>query len=238
MMNQLIWGMEYGSKTLARHYIFSKWITFVQKIANRMTASAVQSAPPQTVRAKGKPKPVTWPEFQKRYLEREDGYKYEWLNGEVVKFKGMDYTQFYIVKNLQQHFEQMRLSGQVNGILMPEGDIFFGPNHRRPDVAYLTDEQIAYTAYGENQVPEFVIEVISNNDQLNAVADKMGNYRSAGVRVVWLILPNRREVQVFSGENLKRMLVCTEEDVCSAAPVLPAFEMSANDIFNKPPKPA
>ncbi|MBC7776828.1 MAG: Uma2 family endonuclease [Phycisphaerae bacterium] len=187
--------------------------------------------------ANGKSKYVSWPEFQKHYLHREDGYKYEWLNGEVAKFKGVDYTQFYIACNLWNLFEQLLAIGQASGILMSGGDIFFGQNHRRPDLAYLTDEQIARTAYGENQVPQFVIEVISSNDQLNAVADKMGNYRSAGVQVVWLILPNRREVQVFSGEKLNRMAVCSEDDLCSAAPALPAFEMTANEIFRKPPKP-
>ena len=214
---------------------------FCKKLELSMTATAAQTIP-TAAKVRGhktlaKPKHVSWPEFQKRYLEREDSYKYEWLNGEIAKFKRMDYTQFYIVRNLRNLFEQLRSLGHLSGILMPEGDIFFGKNHRRPDVAYLTDEQVDRTAYGENQVPQFVIEVISSNDQLNAVADKMGNYRSAGVQVVWLILPNRREVQVFAGEKLKRMSVCTEDDICSAAPALPAFEMTANEIFRKPPKP-
>ena len=194
--------------------------------------------PPTTASASpAQPKRISWPDFQKRYLNREDGYKYEWLNGEVVKFKSMDYTQFFIIRNLRNLFEELRALGSVSGILMPEGDIFFGPNHRRPDVAYLTDEQIDRTAYGENQVPQFVIEVVSSRDQMNAVTDKMGNYRNAGVQVVWLILPNHRQVQVFSGERLNRMTVCIEDDLCSAGPVLPMFEMTANEVFLKPPKP-
>lgn len=203
-----------------------------------MTAIAAPTVPTalQSTR-RGESKHISWPEFQKRFADREDGYKYEWLNGEVAKFKGMDYTQFFILENLLAHFERLKFKKAVEGRLIPEGDIFFGVNHRRPDVAYLTMVQIARTAYGENQVPQFVIEVISSNDQLNAIADKMGNYRSAGVQVVWLILPKRREVQVFSGEKLNRMSVCTEDELCTAAPALPAFEMTANDIFHKPPKP-
>jgi len=72
---------------------------------------------------------------------------------------------------------------------------------------------------------------------MNAVTDKMGTYRNAGVQVVWLFLPNHRQVQVFSGERLNRMTVCTDDDLCSAAPVLPTFEMTANDVFRKPQKP-
>jgi len=202
-----------------------------------MTASATMTPPTAAPLTPAQAKPISWPDFQKRYLSREDSYKYEWLNGEVVKFKNMDYTQFFIIRNLRNLFEQLRALGKLSGILMPEGDIFFGANHRRPDVAYLTDEQVDRTAYGENQVPHFVIEVVSSRDQMNAVTDKMGNYRSAGVQVVWLILPNHRQVQVFSGEKLNRMTVCMDDDLCSAAPVLPAFEMTANDVFQKPPKP-
>ena len=187
--------------------------------------------------AKGSAKHISWSEFQRRYLGREDGFKYEWLNGEVAKFKSMDYTQFFIIRKLRDLFERLRISGKVSGILMPEGDIFFGPNHRRPDVAYLTDEQVDRTAYGENQVPKFVIEVVSSRDQMNAVTDKIGNYRNAGVKVVWLILPNYRQVQVFSGEKLNRMVVCMDDDLCSATPALPDFEMTANEVFRMPPKP-
>ncbi|MFN0035539.1 MAG: Uma2 family endonuclease [Saprospiraceae bacterium] len=202
-----------------------------------MTASASIAAPTAVPNTRNQPNHISWPEFQKRYLSRENGYKYEWLNGEVVKFKSMDYTQFFIIRNLRNLFEQLRSAGKLSGILMPEGDIFFGANHRRPDVAYLTDKQVDRTAYGENQVPQFVIEVVSSNDQMNAVTDKMENYRSSGVQTVWLILPKHRQVQVFSGENLNRMTVCTDEDICSASPALPAFEMTANDVFRKPPKP-
>ena len=199
-----------------------------------MTAPASIETPNKPI---CQPKRISWSEFEKRYLSRENGYKYEWLNGEVVRFKAMDYTQFFILENLLAHFDTLKSENAIDGRLVPEGDIFFGLNHRRPDVAYLTLMQIARTAYGENQVPQFVIEVVSSNDQMNAVTSKMDNYRSAGVQVVWLILPNHHQVHVFSGEKLNRMTVCTEDDVCSAAPVLPLFEMTANDVFRKPAKP-
>lgn len=30
-------------------------------------------------------KSISWADFQKKYLSREDNYKYEWLNGIVEK---------------------------------------------------------------------------------------------------------------------------------------------------------
>ncbi len=201
-----------------------------------MTAAAIQQRNQGT--PNGKSRSISWNEFQKRYQDREDGNKYEWVNGTVVKSKQMDYTQFYIVQNLLRAFETLRSAGKTAGMLIMEGDIFFGPNHRRPDIAYLTDEQIATTAYGENQVPAFVMEVISTHDQANLIHQKMENYRDAGVQVVWHIFPLIGQVHIYSGKKLKQMMVCQGEDVCSAAPVLPAFVLTVSQMLQKPPKPA
>jgi Uma2 family endonuclease len=186
----------------------------------------------------GQQKYISWEAFQKKYLIREDSYKYEWLNGTVEKTKRyMDYTQLFIVKNLVAFFRQLLNDNKADGELLSEGDIFFLENHRRPDIFYMTDKQLAYTAHGQNQVPPFVIEIVSNRDQINKVTHKMQNYRDAGVQVVWHLFPNYEEVHVYSGKNLTSMLVCKAADICSAKPVLPHFEISVNDIFKKPPMP-
>lgn len=200
-----------------------------------MTAAAIQQR--NQGAPNGKTRPISWNEFQKRYLDREDGNKYEWVNGTVVKSKQMDYTQFYIVQNLLRAFEVLRNTGKTAGMLIMKGDIFFGPNHRRPDIAYLTDEQIARTAHGENQVPGFIIEVISTHDQANLIHQKMENYRDAGVQVVWHIFPLIGQVHIYMGKQLKQMVVCRSEDLCSAAPALPALAITVSDLLQKPPKP-
>lgn len=201
-----------------------------------MTAAAIQQRNHDA--PNGKARSLSWNEFQKRYLGREDGNKYEWVNGTVVKSKQMDYTQFYIVQNLLRLFEALRSTEKAAGMLVMEGDIFFGANHRRPDIAYLTDEQIARTAHGENQVPAFVLEVISTHDQANLIHQKMENYRNAGVQVVWHIFPQIGQVHIYSGKKLKHMVVCQGDELCSAAPVLPKFAISVSDMLQKPPKPA
>ena len=186
----------------------------------------------------GTQKYVSWEDFKKKYLSREDNYKYEWLNGSIEKTKRtMDFTQLYILRNLLQAFRPLVNAGKVTGEIMSEGDIFFAEVHRRPDIFYLTDEQVDRTAYGENQVPAFVIEVISTNDQINKMHLKMQNYRSANVQIVWHILPQVQEVHVYWGEDLRLMRVCKDDDMCTAAPVLPDFIVTANDVFRKPPKP-
>jgi Uma2 family endonuclease len=182
-----------------------------------------------------KKREISWETFQKRYLQREDGFKYEWVGGLVVKTeRSMDKTQLYIQRNLQAFFRNLLFENKVSGEIIAEPDLFFLKNHRRPDMAWLTDEQIDKLAdSSEVEIPAFVIEVISNNDQTNKVKDKMINYRDAGVQVVWQIFPNQQQVDVYTGTFLEKMTVCFGEKLCSAAPVLLDFVMPANAIFYK-----
>lgn len=180
-------------------------------------------------------KPVSWTDFQRRYLSKEDGFKYEWLNGTIEKTKrSMDKTQLYILRNLQNYFMALRAAGKITGNLIPEPDLFFANNHRRPDVAWLTDEQIDRLAYDSREVPAFVIEIISTHDQINRVELKMDDYRAAGVQVVWLVFPATEKVHVYTGTGLARMSVVTGEQPCTAAPAVAHFEMPANVLLKKP----
>ena len=106
--------------------------------------------------------------------------------------------------------------------------------NRKPDIFYFTEEQADAASLGENPIPEFIIEVISTTDQLNYMVDKMNDYRAAGVKVVWHIFTSKNEVHVYTGTNLTSMTVCKGETVCSAAPVLPVFNLSVSDIFKLP----
>jgi Uma2 family endonuclease len=181
---------------------------------------------------------ISWTDFQKKYLHREDGYTYEWLDGVVEKTKSnMEQTQFYILKNLQKLFRSLIQEGKIDGELIQEGDLFFLSHHRKPDIAYLSSEQIDLCTFGEKQVPLFVIEVISNSDGINRVNRKMQDYRAAGVKVVWNIFPQVEEVHVYFGDNLDDAVINRGEKICSAAPVLPDFLISAKDVFKKPIKP-
>jgi len=93
------------------------------------------------------PERISWEDFQAEYLTREDAYKYEWLDGIVEKTeRAMNYTQLFILRNLLIFFNKLVNSGKADGLLIPEPDVFFLKNHRRPDVAYFTDKQIDRTA--------------------------------------------------------------------------------------------
>lgn len=197
------------------------------------SATASQSSPlvtplPAAKPVTNQPKKISWAEFEARYLTKEDRYKYEWVDGQVIKtLREMNQRQQLILVNLQDFLEKSWHSAQKKGKLLAEVDTFFDGNLRRPDIAYFSAEQIAAIPSG-NQVPKFVIEIISKTDQIALVHQKMQDYRKAKVQVVWHVFPELKEIHVYHGDQ---MTICWGEKICSADPVLPEMQLAAQDVF-------
>ena len=100
-----------------------------------MTAIAVQAERHsfQKTFLNGQKKQISWVEFQKRYLHRDDKFKYEWVNGFVEKTpRTMNQLQQIIFDNLVDFFDKLRAEGKVNGRLSAEVDTFFLDKVHRP----------------------------------------------------------------------------------------------------------
>ncbi len=170
--------------------------------------------------------PRTLSEFKR--FDAEDGFKYEWNDGELIKFTGINKTQAYIYQKLNTLFIKLGLWN--HGTLFLEYDVWLsGIQMRRPDIAYLSNNQVNLGRYSEDAIPEFVIEILSGNDNINKVEEKIIEYYKAGVKIVWLIYPSLQMVHVYSSR--KEVKICTENDVCSANSLLAGFEITVNELF-------
>ncbi len=174
---------------------------------------------------------VSLESFLARYPNREDPYKYEWNNGVVEKKpRTMNRDQLKILQNLMRLFTRTTAYAAM-GELLSEVDMLMKTvgRTRRADIAYMSGEQMRVASNGELSVCTFVAEVISKNDQINEVEEKLAEYFDNGVQVVWVIFPKLKQVKVY--RSVRDITVCFGDDVCSAAPTLPDFEISVNDIF-------
>jgi Uma2 family endonuclease len=170
--------------------------------------------------------PRTMEEFQN--WEPNDGFKYEWNDGELIKFTGMNKRQVKIYDLLLRLFIE---KGYIQlGTFVAEYDVILsGIQMRRPDIAYLTKTQIESADKGTDEIPEFAIEIISGNDNINHVEEKIGEYFKAGVKVLWLIFPDGQSVHVYTSR--RDVKICIENDICSANPVLPEFEIGVDVLL-------
>lgn len=172
---------------------------------------------------------ISLEDFLRNYSDMEDGYKYEWNNGIIEKTNAMDQTQFSIQDALFRKFIHTE-TFKKGGLLTSEGDMrTLKKQLRRPDLAIYTGEQLAKMKKKENQIAPWVGEVISENDQINPVKNKVKEYFKAGVKVVWLIFPKFKEVEVYTSPvDVK---ICRGKTKISAAPAIPDFELTVNELF-------
>ena len=170
--------------------------------------------------------PKTLEEF--KAWEPEDEFKYEWNDGEIIKFVGMNKTQFHIFGILNRFF--ISKGYWQTGTFITEQDVqLTGIQMRRPNIAYFSIEQEGKMRQGEDEIPEFLIEIISGSDNAYKIEEKITEYFKAGVRVMWLIYPENQIIHVYTSR--KQVKICTDDDICSAKPILPEFELSVNAIF-------
>ncbi|MGB7338711.1 MAG: Uma2 family endonuclease [Phototrophicaceae bacterium] len=107
-----------------------------------------------------------------------------------------------------------------------------------PDVLYIQkDRLIQYETNLENSdekplilVPDLVIEVISPTDKYSDVSTKVDTYLADGVKLIWIVDPQRKTITVYEGNDTGKILRI--EDRLTGGNVLPAFELDIKEIFS------
>lgn len=83
--------------------------------------------------------------------------------------------------------------------------------------------------------PDLAVEVVSPNDNAQELEEKLQDYFSAGVPLVWVFYPRTRTVYVYQPDGSARWLNADQE--LTGEPVLPGFRCRVGDLF-PPPAPA
>ncbi|MEK7254944.1 MAG: Uma2 family endonuclease [Bacteroidota bacterium] len=168
-------------------------------------------------------------EFLEKYREGAPGVKYEYNKGIIEKTEAMKFKEQYIAFNLQKVFKNTPAARQ-DCLLVQELEVWTTEDQfRKPDLSFVTPEEARAAKTGEEPVPEFVIEVISKNDPIIVVEDKVTEYFQAGVKILWHIFPHNKTVKIYrSPDDIE---VCRADKICSAEPVVEGFKIKAEDIF-------
>ena len=78
--------------------------------------------------------------------------------------------------------------------------------------------------------PDLAVEVISPSDETYDTDEKLLDYETAGVRLIWVIHPVRRSVQVID-RDAGTDVTLREGDVLTGGAVLPELRLPVADIF-------
>lgn len=103
---------------------------------------------------------------------------------------------------------------------------------REPDVAFFSaeksppDERV--TGYAQ-VAPDLAVEIVSPSDRLPAVNDKALMWLRYGVRLVWVVRPDERLIEVHRDGH--PVVTLTESDALDGLDVLPGFSSPVREVF-------
>ena len=103
---------------------------------------------------------------------------------------------------------------------------------REPDVAFFSTEKVPpderVTGYAE-VAPDLVVEIVSPTDRLVAVNDKALMWLRYGVRLVWVVRPEERLVDVHRDGH--PAVTLDESGALDGLDVLPGFSCPVREVF-------
>jgi Uma2 family endonuclease len=106
-------------------------------------------------------------------------------------------------------------------------------------VAFVSWERIADGQFPEKPIPDLVpdltVEVISRSNTRKEMDEKLEEYFEKGVRLVWLVRPRTRVVDVYTAADKFTRL--TASATLDGGVVLPGFSIVVGDLFRKPVGP-
>ena len=104
---------------------------------------------------------------------------------------------------------------------------------RAPDLAFFAPEkeppEDIKSSYAE-VVPDLLAEIVSPNDTAREVREKAEMWLGFGVRLVWVVNPDTRTVDVH--RRGLPIITLTDQDALDGLDILPGFTCPVSDIFN------
>ncbi len=103
---------------------------------------------------------------------------------------------------------------------------------RSADVLYISNERYAQiqSATFVEVAPELIVEVLSPDDRWSKVTQKMREYFTIGVELIWIVDPQARTVYAY--RSLTDVREFKEGDVLPGDEVLPGFSLRMADLFS------
>lgn len=122
--------------------------------------------------------------------------------------------------------KQGRVFDSSGGFTLPNGAV------KSPDVTWIEKSKLADIPAGVKfplVVPDFVIELRSQTDSLKTLQAKMLEYRTNGVRLGWLVNPQKQDVEIYRlGQETE---VLQSPTTLSGEDVLPGFVLDLASIW-------
>jgi Uma2 family endonuclease len=176
-----------------------------------------------------------WTEADLLALDNDDHHQYELVQGELRQMSPASFRHggyeiriiAALVMYLAQHPDLGELRPGDTGFTLQSDPLTV----RVPDVSFVAAERIpadnppAFLPLS----PDLVVEIISPSETAKSIAEKVSDYLQAGTRLLWLVYPERQEVQEYRPEQPFHIYRIDEE--LDGREVLPGFRYALRELF-------
>jgi Uma2 family endonuclease len=167
----------------------------------------------------------------------DDGWRYEVVEGVLVRVAGsgdLATTIAGIIITVLNVFVRPRRLGRVTS----SDGVYRFPGAETgllPDVGFYGAALFPRVTDRSKPIPfapELAVEVASPNQDAGAMAAKALRYLQGGTRLVWVVWPDRQQVDVWHPGDAEPSVTLRSGDVLAGEDVVPGFSHPVADIFD------
>src|SRR4051812_45658530 len=102
---------------------------------------------------------------------------------------------------------------------------------RSPDISFVRKSRVAelQSKGFAKGAPDLAVEIFSPSESFRQMTRKVRQYFQAGCHTVWVVHPDRKEVEVFEATGADRTL--TSSELLETPELLPGFSVSVAALF-------
>jgi Uma2 family endonuclease len=179
--------------------------------------------------------PRIWTEAELQALP-EDGCIHEVVDGRLIMSPKNNFQHGDIASRLflalGNHAQQHRL-----GLVLDSSTGFWMRNRncRAPDISFISRDRVKALGFKPSTqsffpgAPDLAIEILSPGNTHGEINGRLKDFFESGARLVWIIDPNARRVEVCSAADQRRVI--GGEGNLEGGQVLPGFRYSVADLF-------
>jgi Uma2 family endonuclease len=163
----------------------------------------------------------------------------ELVDGVLVE-KPMGARESLLALVISQFIRNYLMKHGLGTVLGADGMLRLRPNLvRAPDVSFISWDRIEGDEFPDDPIPELApdlaVEVLSEGNTQKEMESKVREYFAHGARLVWIVDPRNRGVDVYTSPDDRRRL--RSGQTLDGGDVLPRFRLPLRKLFAQTRRP-